>query len=216
MQNLTLNIEMRADSGSAAARRLRRDGRIPAVLYGLKRDTRHLSMATHDMMRILETGEHVVELVSDEATQIVLIKDVQFDGLGSDLEHIDFVRIDRDVKVQVNVPIVFSGNAPTVANSTVDKILDHLLVEVLPLEIPAAFEVSLINLEVGSQVVVGDLDIGKCELVSSSVEDTVAVNHVVHIVEEPTTDDEEGTEGSVEPEVIGESSDDDTPATDGD
>jgi len=216
MENITLNVEMRVDSGSAAARRLRRDGRVPAVLYGLKRDPRHLSMLTHDMVRILEKGEHVVELVSDETTQIVLIKDVQFDGLGSDLEHVDFVRIDRDVKVQVNVPIVFSGNAPTVANSTVDKVLDHLLVEVLPLEIPAAFEVSLINLEVGDQVVVGDLDIGKCELVSSSVDDTVAVNHVVHIVEEPTEDDEEGDEESVEPEVIGESSDDDAPETDGD
>ena len=216
MENITLDIEMRTESGTASARRLRRSGRVPAVLYGLGRDARHLSMSTHDMMRILEKGEHVVELVSGETTQVVLIKDVQFDGLGSKLEHVDFVRIDRDIKVQVNVPIVFSGNAPTVANSTVDKLMDHLQVEVLPLEIPAAFEVSLNGLEVGSQVTVADLDIGQCELVSNAPEDTVAINHVVHIVEETTEDGEEGEDaGSVEPEVIGESKDDE-PDTEGD
>jgi large subunit ribosomal protein L25 len=210
MENTTLNVEMRTESGSASARRLRRAGRVPAVLYGLKRDARHLSMSTHDMMRILEKGEHVVELVSDETTQVVLIKDVAFDGLGSSLEHVDFVRIDRDVKVQVNIPIVFSGNAPTVTNSTVDKILDHVQVEVLPLEIPAFFEVSLTTLEVGSQVLLGDLEIGDCILVNCSPEDTVAVNHVVHVVEETTdTEEDEGAEG-VEPEVIGESKDDDS------
>lgn len=208
MQNITLNVEMRTETGSAAARRLRRSGRVPAILYGLKRDPRHLTMLTHDMVRILDRGEHVVELVSDETTQVVLIKDVQYDGLGSDLEHVDFVRIDRDVKVQVFVPIEYTGTPPSVANSTVDKIMNHVHVEVLPLEIPASFEVNLTNLEVGAQVLLGDLDIGNCELFQSSPEDTVAVNHVVHVVEETEETDDDGEGSTVEPEVIGEKDDD--------
>ena len=91
------------------------------------------------MSLLIKRGAHIVELELDGDTQVALIKDVQWDALGSKIVHADFMRIDRDTVVHVYIPVRFLGTAPTVAGSVVDKILEDVQVEVLPLQIPGGF-----------------------------------------------------------------------------
>lgn len=206
METAKLEVFDRNERGTAAARRLRLAGDFPVNLYGLGRDPRAMKASNQSFDRILDMGVRIVELLQEDKKQVVLIKDVQFDALGSKILHADFMRIDSDKVVHVNVPVVFIGLAPSVTDSVVDRVRDHVQLEVLPLEIPREFVVNLSKLEVGSSFTVSDLEMpGDCKLFDHHDDDVIAVNHVKSAEEEaePVDGDE-----SVEPEVIGAKPDD--------
>ncbi len=206
MESVKLEVSDRSERGTAAARRLRKEGLLPVNLYGLGREPRAMTMSAHAFEMALEKGHHIVELQQSDKTQVVLIKDVQYDALGSKLVHADLMRIDRDKKVQVNVPVRYIGMAPEVSGSIVEKLLDTIHVEVLPMQIPDEFIINLSELAVGTVVKVTDLDMPEgCAPVGYSDDEPVVMNHI-KVQAEP----EEGEEGddSVEPEVIGKKSDD--------
>lgn len=205
MESAKLDVNDRSDRGTSAARRLRKTGQFPVNLYGLGRDPRAMQASSHSFERILDGGFHIVELQQSDKKQVVLIKDVQFDALGSTILHADLLRIDRDKKVQVHVPVRYIGMAPEVTDSIVEKLLDTIQVEVLPMAIPQQFVINLSKVEVGMAIRVGEIEMPEgCAAYEHNDSDMVVLNHVKVQVEAEESEDGD----SVEPEVIGKKADD--------
>ena len=112
--DFNIKAEKRENFGKNACRRLRKQGKIPAVLYGPQIPAVPLSLEKRDILRILrsETGENTIFKVSfDAATRDVMIKDVQQDPVTEEILHADLIQITMDKTIQVSVPIVLGGEA---------------------------------------------------------------------------------------------------------
>ena len=149
--------ETRTEFGKGAARRIRREDKIPAVVYGHGNDPIHLTLPGHDTMMALKHGgaNALLELDIDGDTQLALTKQVQVDPIRRVLEHVDFVAVRRGEKVTVDVPIHVSGDAApetlvVTENSTVQ-------VEAEATNIPDRIEVSVAGAEIGTQIHASDL-----------------------------------------------------------
>ena len=208
VDSVRLDVKVREATGTAEGRRHRRAGNVPVILYGLGHDNRMFTVTEHAITRLIDQGGHIAELSLDGDTQVALVKDVQWDGLGQRIVHADFQRIDRDKVVHVFVPVRFIGVAPTISGSVVDKIRDDIQVEVLPLEIPKEFVVNISQLDVGDTVHISELEMPEgCSLFNHNPEDVVITHHM----KAHQQDEEEGEgdgEVSLEPERIGEKKED--------
>lgn len=152
-----ITAEKRTEFGKGAARRIRRDDKIPAVVYGHGNDPIHLTLPGHDTMMALKHGgaNALLELDIDGDTQLALTKQVQVDPIRRVLEHIDFVAVRQGEKVTVDVPVHVVGDAASetlvvTENATVQ-------VEAEATNIPEYIEVSIEGAEVGTQIHAGDL-----------------------------------------------------------
>ena len=109
MQTNTLTVESRETTGSGAAHKLRREGRIPAILYGAGKDPVSLTAVEKEVSRALEAGTRIFELDLGGNQQQALLKAVQYDHLGDRVVHADFLRLVRGETVEVRVPVVLKG-----------------------------------------------------------------------------------------------------------
>lgn len=197
----------RTEFGKGAARRVRRDGQIPAVLYGHGTEPRHITFPGHDVFLIVRHSRNaLLEIEIDGGTELALVKDVQVNPVIRQIEHLDLVLVKRGEKVTVNVPITVTGEpAPgTVASS------DLFELEVLApaIAIPEFIEVDVEGLEDGTVVRVGDLKLPEDVTTEVDPEAAVVVVAIPAIVEEPETEDaEEGEEGAEPAAEGGEPSD---------
>ncbi|MEE9394680.1 MAG: 50S ribosomal protein L25 [Planctomycetota bacterium] len=203
MKSVKIEVEERTKTGTNASRGLRKQGKLPVNLYGLGRSVRALAVNAHQMTRLMDQGQHVVELTLSGEVQAALVTDLQFDAIGSTILHADLIRVDRDTPVHTNVVIRYIGTAPAVAGSIVEKMMDSIPLEILPLEIPHEFVINLGSLAVDAKLTLGDIELpagGK--IFGAEADAVVVINHIRHEKEEVPAD-EEGEGGSVEPEVIG-------------
>ncbi|WP_404334305.1 50S ribosomal protein L25/general stress protein Ctc [Sphingomonas sp. MMS12-HWE2-04] len=151
---LTLSAETRDRAGKGASRALRREGRVPAVIYGNKADAVSIHVNERELMKLLNTGHFMnsVVMVNGERT---LPKDVAFDVVTDRPLHVDFLRISEHASVHVNVPIVFTDEeeAPGIKRGGVLNIVRHELELVVDAaEIPDQIEISLKGVEVGDSI----------------------------------------------------------------
>jgi len=152
-----IQAETRTEFGKGAARRIRRDHKVPAVIYGHGNDPIHVTLPGHATMMALKHGgaNALLELDIEGTSQLALTKQVQVDALKRTLEHIDFVAVRRGEKVTVDVPIHVIGDAASetlvvTENATVQ-------VEAEATHIPEFIEVSVEGAEVGTQILASDL-----------------------------------------------------------
>jgi large subunit ribosomal protein L25 len=152
-----ITAEMRTEFGKGAARRIRRDHKIPAVVYGHGNDPVHLTLPGHDTMMAIKHGgaNALLELDIEGQSQLALTKQVQIDPIRRVLEHIDFVAVRRGEKVTVDVPIHVTGDA---ASETL-VVTEHstVQVEAEATAIPERIEVSVEGAEIGTQIHASDL-----------------------------------------------------------
>jgi large subunit ribosomal protein L25 len=154
-----ITAEKRTEFGKGAARRIRRDHKIPAVVYGHGNDPIHLTLPGHDTMMALKHGgaNALLELEFDGGTQLALTKQVQVDPIRRVLEHVDFVAVRRGEKVTVDVPVHVTGDAASetlvvTENTTVQ-------VEAEATNIPEYIEVSVEGAAIGTQIHASDLQL---------------------------------------------------------
>jgi large subunit ribosomal protein L25 len=152
-----ITAEKRTEFGKGAARRIRRDHKIPAVLYGHGNDPVHVTLPGHDTMMALKHGgsNALLELDIEGTRQLALTKQVQVDPIRRVLEHIDFVAVRRGEKVTVDVRVHVTGDAASetlvvTENSTVQ-------VEAEATHIPERIEISVEGAAVGTQIHASDL-----------------------------------------------------------
>jgi large subunit ribosomal protein L25 len=150
-----MSAEPRTEFGKGAARRIRRDNKVPAVLYGHGTDPRHISLPGHELMLALKTANVLLTLDIDGVTELALPKDVQRDAIRGFLEHVDLVlvRLGEKVTVEINVHIV--GEAVPETFVTLEQ--QTLSVEAEATSIPTGVDVSVAGLTVGSQIHASDV-----------------------------------------------------------
>jgi len=198
-----LEVFPREAAGSNAMKRLRGEGFVPGVLYGLKREPRLLQVRDDEMATLLREGNRTVELSLGGQVQTALLKDLQYDHLGDHVIHADFVRVDLAETLRIRVPIRFSGVAKGhTAGGIVEHKLSELEVECLPDRIPDEINVALTDLDVGQSIHVRELEL-PAGVTSPLDPETVvvSVSMVAVEAEEEEAEAPEAEDGQ-EPEVI--------------
>ncbi len=151
--NIVVKSEKRQGLGSNAARRLRAQGFVPAVLYGEAMESRPLVLSKKDIVQILrlETGENTIFKVAVDAEQYdAMIKDLQVDPVTDELLHADLIRISMDKPVRVTVPVVHRGEPIGVKTEGgfIDFVTREVEVECLPRDIPESIGIDIAELHV--------------------------------------------------------------------
>lgn len=190
-----LKGELRTEFGKGASRRLRRDFRVPAVVYGNKLDPMHVHVDILEFQAILrnEGVNAVLELEIEGQDHLVMIKAVDQNVLTLDVDHADLLNVKRGEKVEVDVPVVFTGQPAPGALVTQEADVITILADVL--NIPEEITVDIEGKEIGDQVLAGDLQMpGNASLVSE--EDTLIINVVEPEEEELPEPDAEGEEAA--------------------
>ncbi|MDF8266507.1 50S ribosomal protein L25/general stress protein Ctc [Luteipulveratus flavus] len=154
---LRLVAETRSQFGKGAARRIRRDHKIPAVLYGHGSEPVHLTLPGHETMLALKQVNALLTIELDGKDQLALAKDVQRDPIKPIIEHVDLVVVRRGEKVTVDVPVHVEGEAAPETVVTVENA--SLQVEAEATHIPESFTVSVEGLEAGSQILAKQVEL---------------------------------------------------------
>jgi large subunit ribosomal protein L25 len=190
-----ISAETRTEFGKGAARRIRRDHKIPAVIYGHGNDPIHVTLPGHDTMMAIKHGgaNSVLELSIDGKPQLALTKQVQVDPIRRVLEHIDFVAVRIGEKVTVDVPVHLVGEA--VRESLVVTENATIEVETEATHIPEFIEVDIEGAQIGTQILASDLVLPEGTILLSDPE-TLIVNITQQSEAEPETTTEEGEGGA--------------------
>jgi large subunit ribosomal protein L25 len=210
VSEVRIAAEPRTEFGKGAARRTRRAGKVPAVLYGHGTDPRHISLPGHDLMLALKTPNVLLRVEGLEGgSELALPKDVQRDPLKGVLAHVDLLLVKRGEKVTVDIPIQVSGTiAP---GGMLDQTLVQISLEAEATQLPSAVEIDVEGMEIGTSVFAKDL---KMPPGASLAADEDAL--VLHVIAAPTAEDleaapaaPEGVEGEAaeETSAVGETVD---------
>jgi len=216
MAQSVLNVKKRVRLGKGGSREIRREGNVPAILYGKGSVPIPLLVNPKDLKQALSTeaGENtLIEMhISDgdtEITKLSLLRDVQLDHISSRSIHFDFLELDMNARISVQVPIKIVGRSIGVheQKGILDEVLREIAVECLPSNIPNVFELDVTNLELGDSIHVRDLNISEGIEVLEDLESTIITIVVpkveVEAVEEAEAEEVEG-EGAEEAAEISE------------
>ncbi len=154
-----VQVDLRTSFGKGFARRLRAEGKIPAVLYGHGTDPVHVALPGHQVSLIIRRANALLDLDIEGKAQLALVKDVQKDPVRQIIEHIDLLVVKKGEKVHVEVPIVVTGESFSGTIVTVDVATIKLEVEAT--HIPEHVQVSVEGLEEGARITAGDVTLPK-------------------------------------------------------
>lgn len=207
--SIVVKSEKRQGLGSNAARRLRAQGFVPAVLYGESMESRPLVLSKKDVVQILrlETGENTIFRVAVDADEYdAMIKDLQVDPVTDELLHADLIRISMDKPVRVTVPVVHRGEPVGVKTEGgfIDFVTREVEVECLPRDIPENLSIDIAELHVNQSYKVENMTIPAGVRVISEPGTVIVLVSMPHKEEEfPGEKPEEVVaEEPKEPEVI--------------
>lgn len=196
---VALGARPRAGSGKSEARALRREGRVPAVAYGVGLEATAVSVDARELYHVLHTdaGDNaIIRLSVDGRPHLALAREVQRHPVRREVLHVDFVTVSRNVKVAVEVPIVLEGEAAGVDDGGVlDQSLFTLNVEVLPLEVPDSLALDVSGLGIGDVARVGDITLPAGVDLLDDPEEAVASVAVPHL---DVPEQESATEAAVD------------------
>lgn len=218
MENVvTLNAESRHEVGKKIAKKLRKQGRIPAIIYGEHKESIPISLSVNDIKTILKskTGENTVLRIHRDDMQVdAMLKEIQYDYLSDHIIHVDLIRIDLNKPVNVNVPVVVQGESigVKVDGGIFDFMTRELKVRCLPTQIPREFLLDISEMKTGDSIKVEDMEVAEGIKIMSdphTVICAVAARSLVEEAEEAEESEEaeevaEGAEGAEEkPEEAG-------------
>ena len=199
MAEVKLNGEPREGVGKGAARKARAAGKVPAVLYGPEIEPKRLAVNALELWHALHTdaGTNVlINLQLDGDTFLTMPREVQRDIVRGTLLHVDFLRIRRDVAIEVEVPIHLVGESHGVKEGgVVEHHLWELRVECLPTDVPESVEADISDLGIGDSLRVPDVKVpGNVTVVTPPEETVVSVVPPPVLVVEPTPEELEAAE----------------------
>ena len=163
METLEIQVNPRERGSKRQARRLRREGKIPAILYGPKVEPISLELNKKDFSTRVAglEGSHLVKLKSGSTTladKVALVKEMQYHPISGEVMHADFYEVDLTARIEVSVPLHFIGKAAGVVRGGIlQPIVREIQVECLPLDIPQFFNVDVSALDIGDSVHIEEL-----------------------------------------------------------
>jgi len=231
-EKFDLIADYREDKGKGASRRLRREGRVPAIIYGAGRPARSLSFDHNKVLRQLENESFyssVLNIKVGEKSQAAIVKDIQRHPARPIIMHIDLQRIVEDQVIKMNVPIHFIGGEEAVGVKQGGGSVSHLRTDVevvcLPKDLPEYFEVDISELDLDEMMYLSDLTVPEGVEIPELAQEVEHAQPIVsiHIVKEVVIEEEveeeavEGEEGeAVEGEEGEAAADGESPADSGD
>jgi large subunit ribosomal protein L25 len=205
MAQNTLIVSKRVRMGKSGARAIRKEGNVPAILYGKGQEPLALVINPGDLKQALSTdaGENtlleiIVENDSEGTKKLSLLREIQYDYLTSKPIHFDFQTLDVSKKITVNVPVVITGRSKGVIEGGIlEEILREISVECLPEDIPNSFEVEVTELEIGNSIHVNTLEVTEgVDILHDENETIVTVQAPrIEVVETEEEEEVEGVEG---------------------
>jgi large subunit ribosomal protein L25 len=206
----TIAAAIREDVGKGASRRLRRDGKVPAVLYGGDRDPVSLTVQHKQLLHESEQENFyssILELsVDDGRTQQVVLRDMQRHPYKRQILHVDFLRVSEKEILRISIPLHFVGEETSPAGKAAGVVVQHLMNEVevaaLPKDLPEFLEVDLSKLAAGSAVMLADIALpeGVDIPMLATTDDPIMVANAIHISESQGT----GAAAAAEAEAMAE------------
>lgn len=198
MPEVRIAAEPRTEFGKGPSRRIRRSGRVPAVLYGHGIDNQHMTLPGHDIMLALKTPNVLIRVEGlPGVSGLALPKAVQRDALKGFIEHVDLIAVRRGEKVTVEIPIRVEGDV--FPGGVLDQQLTVLTVEAEATHIPDGVDVDVEGMEVGAAVHAEDLKLPSGVTLAGEPEDLV-----LHVLAERTAEELEAELGETEEETEGE------------
>jgi large subunit ribosomal protein L25 len=193
-----IEAELRTEFGKGAARRTRRAGRVPAVMYGHGAQARHLSLPEHDLMLALKTPNALLRIEGlPGRAGLALPKAVQRDPIRGAIEHVDLIEVRRGEKVTVEIPVRVTGEV--FPGGLLDQQMVQIAVEAEATHLPDGIDVDVDGMEIGTSVHAKDLALPEG---SSLQVDPEAL--VLHVLAAPTAEQREAELGEGVPEVVAE------------
>jgi large subunit ribosomal protein L25 len=159
---ISLTVSTGRSTGTGPSRRVRAEGQVPAVVYGLGRDPVSVTVPWTDLRRVLSTeaGQNaLIQIDIDGERSLSMVTDLQRHPVRRDVIHVDFLRIDPDQPLSVDIPIVLHGMSAAVEQrkGMIDQLMYTLTVQARPDEIPSQVDADISHLEIGTTFNVGDL-----------------------------------------------------------
>ncbi|GJM17397.1 MAG: 50S ribosomal protein L25 [Thermodesulfobacteriota bacterium] len=203
MAQSTLNVLKRVRMGKSGAREIRREGNVPAVLYGKGTESISLVVNPAELKQALSTeaGENTlleIRVKEGEADipKLSLLREVQYDYLTNKPIHLDFQALDMKEKITVDVPVHIEGRAKGVKEGGIlDEILREISVDCLPTNIPNSYIIDVTELEIGDSIHVDSLEIEEGVEILHEPEDTIVTVVAPKVEVEPVEEEVEGEEG---------------------
>ncbi len=201
MPDITLTADPRSELGSRPAGRLRGQGRVPAVVYGLGNDAVNVTVPARELSHILsgESGANtLINLEFDGDAMLTLVRQIQRHPTRGELVHVDFIRIRRDVAVSADVPLHLLGEpAGVLDGGLLEQLVFSVTVEAMPGNIPVVFEVDVSELVIGDQRRASDIAIPSEVTTQLDPETVIAQVAAPRVVVEEEVEGEalEGEEG---------------------
>jgi len=205
-QAFTLRASRRERTGSRYARRLRDRGQLPAIVYGHKQEPVPIVLDAAEMVKHIRDGERVFAVELDGAEpELTLVKDLQYDYLGTTIVHVDLARVDLDERVHVQVPVHLIGDAKglKISGAMLTQPVTDLELECSVVNLPEYLEVDVSDLDAGESITAGQVPLPfETMKLLTDPETTVATVWMQHGAEEDA-ESVEATDGA-EPEVLTE------------
>jgi large subunit ribosomal protein L25 len=201
MAKKVLEVETRSLLGSRGSKRLRREGKIPLVLYGLGKDTVTLLTAQKSLKEVLQSRAKIIDLRWDDQEEPALLKDLQYDAFGREILHADFLRIAMDKRIELKVSLELKGIPQGVTEGGIlEQTLREVALECLPTAIPDKLSVDVSGLALGASLTLKDIPLpSDVKITHENLDLPVAtVRKPVEEVVKPVTEEE----AAKEPEVI--------------
>ena len=195
MPEVRIEAELRTEFGKGAARRTRRAGRVPAVMYGHGAQTRHLSLPEHELMLALKTPNALLRIEGlPGQAGLALPKAVQRNALKGVIEHVDLIEVRRGEKVTVEIPVRASG--AVFPGGLLDQQMVQIAVEAEATQIPDGVDVDVEGMEIGTAVHAKDLALPQGATLQVDPEALV-----LHVLAAPTAEQIEAELGEAAPEA---------------
>ena len=205
-----LNVDIRKEHGTSAARRARLQNKVPAVVYHSGVEAIPLSVDKISLNKALRTGQMIFEVNVEDKDQFVLVKEIQYHPVTDEIIHIDFQKVKEDEKISLEVAVRSSGESKGVKlGGLLVQMLNSVTIKCKPAEIPEFLEIDVTDMEMNTNLFVKDITL------PSDVEMLTAEDIAVVSVQEPKQEKEEEVAEDTESSETDESSDaDEKPAED--
>lgn len=198
-----LAVEKREQIGRSTTKSLRKTGKVPANYYYKGEANVNLILDSKELFHALNSGNRVFEVEFDGNTQYVMIKEMQYHPVTENVLHVDLMRVRRDVKMTISVPIHLEGDAIGVSEGGVlSQILTNIEVECLPTDVPEFISVDVTELAMNSSLTVADIVVTGEFTIMADEDQAIAAIAPPKEEEEPVVEElEEGEEGEEGEEV---------------
>lgn len=201
-----LNLEPRSKTGNAAARKLRRDGKIPVNYYYGGEENQNMSIDKKILHKAIQSGQQVFELELDGNTIYVTVKEAQYHPVTEQIIHLDLLRVRRDVKMKFSIPLNLIGDSVgAIEGGIVSQLANAIDIECLPTGVPDSIDVDITSLELNGTVFASDINLPDDTALLSPEDTTIAVCAPPTAEVEVEVPDEEGDEDG---EDVSETQDD--------